>query len=1002
MISALDRLIADADSCALEDTGPLAELCALLLRGPEMRESLLRLRALVASAGEQAAAAWTVPSSGAAALAQVLSAGPDLGRMLVGDPGRLDLLLDPTLGRPWPREELAAALDRRVANAKDPDDLQCLALALTCFRNDQVLRLAACEFGGAPLEQVGLELAHVADLCLDRALAGAHRQLTARHGPPPCGLAAIALGKHGAQELNFCSDIDVIYIYRDDQGSAGDLTPHEYFSKVCQQASRLLSEPNEEGLCFRVDLRLRPEGSQGPVCNAISGAERYYETWGGPWDRLAWLRARPAAGDLAVGQQMVALMRPFVFPRAIRPEIMDQLQELNRRIKARPHGGGGDTWNVKLDTGGIREVEFFAQSLQLLHAGKRPELQQGATLKALDRLLFCGLINEREQRALAEAYQLWRRVEHRLQLYAGRQTHSLPDAGPMRRWIVAHLGNTHAREFDSEVTRRREQVRAIYATLAGDQEEELSPLVALLDPETSAEYARRLLGEAGFAQPGQAAELLNRLADKPWGPLGRAPSPVESRLAPRLLDELANSPDPDAALHHLSQLSLRVGPFRGLWQMLEENPSTLRLLLSLFGSSDFLARLFISHPELMDQLLQSGKARPLLAPDQLGKKLQRRLDALDPDDEEGQLNLLRRVRNEQVLRVGLHDIAGSLELEEVWAQLSALAQAILEQVYPRCLASAARRYGLPRRPDGTPAGMTILALGKLGGQELTYASDLDLVFIHSGGGPSDGPRQVTADEFFARVAQRVISALTSAMEEGQLYQVDTRLRPSGNQGTLVSSLAAFQAYHEGSAQLWERQVLLKARPVTGDTSLGQELTAWLQGWVHQACPNAEQLKLEVRRLRARLEQERGAGRPGFFNLKLGHGGLLDVEFIVQFLQLLHGASRPQVRHTATLQALDALTRAGALPADLAHKLERGYRFLRRLEARLRVVRDRSAEHLPASAAGLEVMARRLAYRGTGAQTAGAQLLADYERHTEQIREIFMEILGGPAGSSEDQ
>ena len=1005
MLSALDRLI-DQPAQPPGDMGPLTSLCTLLGKGPEPRESLLRLRSLVAAAGEDTATSWPLSLAGTLTMAQVLSAGPDLGRMLVRDPARVGLLLAPMLTRPWPRQELATALDHHTDNLQDPNDLNALALALTRFRNDQVLRLAACEFAGCPLEQVGLELAHVADLCLDRALAGVTRQLSVRHGPPPCGLAAMALGKHGAQELNFCSDIDVIYIYGGDTGHAGELTPHEYFTRVCQRASRLLTEPNEEGLCFRVDLRLRPEGNQGPLCNALSGAERYYETWGGPWDRLAWLRARPAAGDLELGAEMLNIMRPFVFPRAIRPEIVQQLQELNRRIKARPRTGAdaGGAWNVKLDAGGIREVEFFAQSLQLLHAGKRPELQQGATLPALDRLLFCGLITEREQRALAEAYQLWRRVEHRLQLYAGRQTHTLPDSGPTRRWLAAHLtGTPNAQEFDQELARRREQVSAIYATLADDVEQPpLSPLVALLDPELPREDAEHLLAHAGFAHPRQAADLLSRLGDKPWGPFGRAPSPVESRLAPILLDELASSPDPDAALHHLAQLSLRVGPFRGLWQMLQENPSTLRLLLSLFGSSDFLARLFISHPELMDQLLQSGQAMPLLTPEQLGAELDRRATALDPDDEEGLLNLLRRVRNEQVLRVGLHDIAGELKLEEIWGQLSALAQAILARIYPLCLASAARRYGLPRRPDGSPAGMTILALGKLGGRELTYASDLDLVFIHTGGGPSSGPKQVGPDEFFARVAQRVISALTAVMEEGQLYEVDTRLRPSGNQGTLVSSLQAFKAYHQTSAQLWERQVLLKARPVAGDPDLCKELTAWLGGWIHDGQLSAQELQGEVRRLRGRLEQEKGSGRPGFFNLKLGRGGLLDVEFIVQFMQLAHGARLPEVRVTSTLGALEALARAGALTEELARPLERGYRFLRRLEARLRVVRDRSAEHLPDNAAGLEIMARRLAYRGTDAHCAGAQLLADYERHTRKIREIFRQVLGGSPGSSEVQ
>ena len=1004
MLSALDRIIADPGAPLPDGLGPLAGLCAALAQGPEPRESLLRLRALLKAAGEEAAA-WPLTGEGVRSLASVLSAGPDLGRMLARDPTRVGLLLDAALGRPWSVEELGEALDHHVANAAPPGDLDALALALTRFRNDQVLRLAACEFAGIPLEQVGLELSHVADLCLDRAMAGAAAALEPRHGPAPCRVTAIALGKHGARELNFCSDIDVIYIYEADGGRAGDLTAHEYFTRVCQRASRLLTEPNEEGLCFRVDLRLRPEGKQGPLCNALAGAERYYETWGGPWDRLAWLRARPAAGDLDLGREAVEMMRPFVFPRAIRPEIVEQLQELNRRIQARPQGGGGSGggWNVKLDAGGIREVEFFAQSLQLLHAGKLPELQQGATLHALDRLVFCGLISEQEQRGLAEAYQLWRRIEHRLQLYAGRQTHTLPDGGPLRRWLVAHLGPMPAPDFDHEISRRRGQVSAIYATLsAEDEEPPPSPLIALLDPELPPPEAERMLGDAGFTQPAQAARLITRLADKPWGPLGRSPSAVEARLAPRLLRELANSPDPDAALHHYSELSLRVGPYRGLWQMLEENPPTLRLLLSLFGTSDFLARLFISHPELLDKLLLSGRALPLLSPGELDRELTHRLASLDPDDEEGQLNELRRVRNEQVLRVGLHDIAGELELEEVWAQLSALAQAILARIYPLCLASAARRYGLPRLPDGRQAGMSILALGKLGGRELTYASDLDLVFVHSGGGPTDGRRQVGADEFFARVAQRVISALTSTMEAGQLYEVDTRLRPSGNQGTLVSSLQSFQTYHQEAAQVWERQVLLKARPVAGDEELGQELDAWVKGWVHGGEHEQADIPQEVRRLRGRLEQEKGGGRPGFFNLKLGAGGLLDVEFVVQYLQLRDGASLPGVRLTSTLGALSALCQEGSIQRNQAQRLERGYRFLRRLEARLRVVRDRSAEHLPDNAAGLEVMARRLTYRGTDALTAGEQLLADYERHTSEIREIFIRVLGGPPGPSEGQ
>ena len=993
MLGPIDQYIASLeqadDATPPPDLGDLAPLCLALAGGPEPRESLLRLRALVQATAVEPPA-WPREGRALQAVAAVLSSGPDLGRILTRGPHRLALLLAPSLGRPWSRDELARALDQQLAG-EDPQDDAALAATLTRFRNDQVLRLAACEFIEVSLEQVGLELSHLADLCLDRAMAGVLRALEQRHGPAPCGIAAIALGKHGALELNFCSDIDVVFIYAsDDERGAGELTPNEFFSRLCQRVARMLSEPNPEGLCFRVDLRLRPEGSRGPVCNALAGAERYYETWGGPWDRLAWLKARPAAGDLDLGGEMVALMRPFVFPAATGPEITEQLQELNRRIQAQSRAASGD-WNVKLHAGGIREVEFFVQSLQLLHAGKQPRLQVGATLTALERLIFCGLIDEQERVALAEAYQLWRRIEHRLQLRAGRQTHTLPGDGPTRRWLSGHLGMS-AEALSREVARRRARVSAIYATLAGDAGA-LPEVAALLDPELPTVDAVRLLGDAGFAQPERAADQLQMLGDKPWGPLGRSPSAAEARLGPALLQELSRCPDPDAALHHLVQLSLGTGPYRGVWRMLEENRPSLRLLISLFGSSDYLARLFISHPELMDQLLMAGRAEPRISRADLEAQLHRRLERFDPDDEEGRLNALRRVRNEHVLRVGLHDIAGELALDEVWAQLSDLAAALLDRALPMALDAAARRYGLPRQPDGAPAAMCVVGLGKLGGRELTYASDLDLIFIHGGGSLSDGPRQVDPAEFFARVAQRLISALSATMQDGQLYQVDTRLRPSGNQGTLVTTLEALDAYHRDRAQLWERQVLLKARPVAGDAALGARVARWLERQASRPVADPMAARQEIHRLRLRLEQENAGERPGFVNLKLGRGGLLDVEFIVQYLQLVHAGDDACPHQRATLDALEGLAEAGALHREDAARLEQGYRFLRLLESRLRVVRDRSAERLPTDAAALEVMARRLSYREAGGQSAGQQLLAQYRRHTGAIREVYEAVLG---------
>jgi len=1027
VLEALDRLVRELDrgrppgdlaGQAPAVLRPVVE--ALARRWPAPRESLLALRRVVEARGTDG---WPARPTGlrswseggqsiqfADALASLLSSGPELPRLLARDPRRLERLADPDLGREWSRQELEHDLQGGIA-AVDPDDEAAFAERLTAFRNDHYVRLAACEFLLPTLEQVGRELATLADVCLERAMAFAEAGLARAHGAPrvdgagACRLCALAMGKHGARELNFCSDVDLIFIYTSDEGAAGSLSLHEFFTRVCQQVTRILSEPNREGHVFRVDLRLRPEGSRGPICNSLAGAERYYETWGGPYDRLAWLKARSAAGDLELGRQMIRILRPFVFPRSIQPEVVDQIQELYRRVNAELQGSTGG-WNVKLGPGGIRQIEFLVQALQLLHAGKHDVLQERATLRALDKLLFLGLITGLEHRRLAEAYELWRRVEHRLQLYDGRQTHLLPDRGPLRERVAVHLGREPA-AFDLELSQRRDEVRAIYDTLAsagettGDggptplalPQREGPPLSPLLDRDLPRARRADLLREAGFDDVERAADELELLASRPWGPLGHTPHPAARRLGLPLLEELVRSPDPDAALQHTVALTLRHGPYQGLWELLDHNRSTLRLLISLFGSSDHLARMFVEHPELMDQLLGVGRAQATREIETLERDLMARLTEVDDADTEARLNILRRFQSEEVLRIGLHDIASDLDLESGWRQLTDLAQVILQQTYPLVLCEATSRYGRPRRPDGAEASMAVLGLGKLGSGELSYGSDLDLIFVFSDAGATDGRRPVENSEFFARLAQRLIGALGTTLDEGRLYQVDPRLRPSGNQGTLVVSWPAFREYHEGAAELWERQVLIKTRAVAGDLDLGRAVERWVERYVYDSPLDADLLRREMDRHRRRMEKELAGENGDFYNLKFGPGGLLDIDFIAQYFQLRHGREHPSLRVRSTLPALASLGEEGLIDPDSAVVLARGYRFLRRIENRIRIVRDRSAERLPGRAQGLEVMARRLGYRRQLDATPGSRLLAQYRETTESIRGIYERIFG---------
>lgn len=1013
LLPSIDRLIAQLDRgeppLLAELPEALRALATRLLAGPAARESLLHLRRLVEVRPSEAT--WPQQGTALQALSTILSSGPELPALLVRRPTRVELLLAEDLGQSWSVARLRADLERRLAApaAPGPDERgsaidEGAAAAIAAFRNDHYVRLAACEFGLASLEQVGLELAHVADVCVDAALTRAIARQSDRHGPPrlrdgaggrSCPITAIAMGKYGAQELNFCSDIDLVFVYGSDDGSAGELALHEFFSAVCRDVVHLLSHQGVEGPAFRVDLRLRPEGSRGPICNSLGSAERYYETWGGPYDRLAWLKARGAAGDAALAEAMLALLRPFVFPRSLSSDVIEQLQQLSRRIRSELAGQGlVSGWNVKLGSGGIRDVEFFVQALQLVHAGSRPALQERGTLRALDKLLFVGLISESERAALAEAYALYRRIEHRLQLHGGRQTHLLPAEGSLREHIVGHLG--YAPEgFAEELDRRRARVAQIYATLGAAAAPD-DGLLALVEPGCARELLGEQLQQRGFRRWRWAAEQLDLLKQKPWGPFGQLAPPRLRQLAAALLGELAAAPDPDAAFGHLINFALQVGPLQGPWLMLAESSEVRRLLCNLFGSSDLLAAMFVSHPERIDELLLADRAQALREPSELQGELDRRLEGAAAGEE--QFGVLEQLRDEELLRIGLHDIAGDLSAEQVWSQLSGLAELLLRRLYPLVLSDVVRRHGWPRHADGRRGELAVIGLGKLGGREMSYGSDLDLIFIHSGAGPSDGPRPLDSDEFFARVAQRLIRALTTAFVHGSLYRVDTRLRPSGSKGTLVTSLAGFESYHQ-QAQLWERQVLIKARAVAGDDGFGARVEQWISAYVYGGELPPALLRGELGRLRRRIERELADEDTEACNLKLGRGGLLDVEFVAQHLQLCHGARLPALRTPSTLEALRVIAEEQLLAGAAAATLVEGYRFLRRVEGRLRIVHGRSAERLPLHAEEVDLVARRLGYRRQAELSAGAQLLDAYRQQTSAVRAVYEQVLGGEMSMS---
>jgi glutamate-ammonia-ligase adenylyltransferase len=632
---------------------------------------------------------------------------------------------------------------------------------------------------------------------------------------------------------------------------------------------------------------------------------------------------------------------------------------------------------------------LFTQALQLIYAGRRPALRCRSTVGALDQLLFAGRITEAEWRTLTGAYRFLRGVEHLLQLDSGRQTQRLPSDPSELEQFAHRAGSADADDFLAVLHGHTDGVARLFATL-GDAASGPPPGVsALLGGELETERELRVLAELGFRDPAQAHHQLERSRRRAASPFAPAATGVAARVGPALFAEVCTSPDPDQALRYVADLSSRYGTWSSLWRMMDENPVMRRLVASLFGTSEYLSRHFIDHPELFDMLLSTGRSHPRHRRVELQALAATRLAEVADGDEEAWWNTLAEWKNAQVLRIGLADIAGELDSDEVCHQLSNLAEVCLARAYDRVRAALEERHGVPRDADGNEVGMAVLGLGKLGGRELGYASDLDVLFVYSADGDSDGPRPLANVTYLTRLAQRLMGGLHALHPGGRLYEVDTRLRPSGSAGLLVSTLAAWERYHREGARLWERQALIKLRPVAGDRALGAEVERSALACVYgppadpaQADPAA--VAAAINAMKERIETE--LSTLGKRDVKVGRGGIIDIEFACQYLQLVHGPSHPSMRSPSTLAALTAAAAAVPEVAETCSLLADAYRFFRTLEHRMRIVHDRSVHRLPDEGPELEKLARRV---GLG---DGAGLAEIYDRWTRDVRRAYSDLL----------
>jgi glutamate-ammonia-ligase adenylyltransferase len=914
---------------------------------------------------------------------------PYLATLLARDPHRLvRVARDPYLRREKPREILAADVIARTERAKTAAELRA---ALRHIRGDELVRLGVRELELGLETEVGRELARLADECFDAAIRFHDAELRERFGPPrfidddgqerDARLAVIGMGKLGGEELNFASDVDVIYLYSSDQGEAGSLSLHEYFAKLSTAITAALSEVTEDDVVFRVDLRLRPEGAKGAIANSLAQMERYYETFGRPWERQAWIKARACAGDPGLGAEVITMLRPFVFPRLVAPTVIDDVYELNRRIKrelVRPvKAAGAAGFDLKNGEGGIREIEFFVQALQLIHAGKRPSLRCRGTLAALDALLFAGHVTDDEHLDLWRAYRWLRHAEHVLQLDGGLQTQTVPEDDAPRFVLARRLGYPGEAAFAADLIKYTSAVSRLFATL-GTPPEEID-VAAILRGELSEPEEMRALAELGFVDVTAARAELARARRNSGSPMAPGANERQARIGATLFREIAASADPDQALRYLGDLMARRGAAWSIWSLIDETPAIARLLGSILGASAYLARTLVDTPELIDLLVELGITSPSREPAQIVANLTAKLATVDATDPEAVWSALAEVKNGHVLRVGLADFAGALDPMGVCRELTTIAETCLDQALAIVWAQLAQKHG------PAPGKLAVLGLGKVGGRELGYAADLDVVFVFL-----DDSDDVSGVEWFSRCAQRLLGALRQRTPRGRLYEVDTRLRPSGSQGLLVTSLAGWRRYHAEDARMWERQALTKLRAVAGDHALGAEVERLALETVYGTPRDPRHVAEEISRMRERMERELGGGDPNqkrsSADLKLGAGGVVDIEFAAQYLQLAFGHAHAGLRTTSTLGALRAAAACGVAPAHEIELLDQGYRFLRGIEHRLRVVHDQPTHRLPDSKVELDKLARRSGFPD------GAVLLEHIERWQHDVRGAYQRLL----------
>jgi [glutamine synthetase] adenylyltransferase / [glutamine synthetase]-adenylyl-L-tyrosine phosphorylase len=924
----------------------------------------------------------------------IAEASPYLFDLLRGNAERVHRVLTSD-----PDRHLVDLIDNVRSAAVVAIDESDLMRLLRHIKAEAALVVALCDIGAVwPIMRVTEALTDLAVASVQCAVrfqlaqeVARGRLLAADPAEPEvgCGLIVLAMGKMGADELNYSSDIDLIVLFdRERSALKDDIEPQTFFVRIAQGISRVLQQRTGDGYVFRVDLRLRPDPSSTPVAVSTEFALGYYEREGRTWERAAMIKARPCAGDIASGEALIAELAPFVWRRHLDFTALGDIHEMKRQMHAfRGHSDiAVEGHNIKQGRGGIREIEFFVQTQQLIAGGRHAGLRVRPTLQALDLLAAGGWIAREVRDELVPAYEFLRRVEHRLQMIGDEQTHTLPEEADAMTRLARFLGFADRDAFARELVQHLERVQTHYSKLF-EGEAAQAPGLPTPDfargPEDAALVEQ--LADLGFKQPVAAADTLKRWVTGEYrGLRTETTRNALADLVPALIADFGHAESPDTALVHFDRFLQALRRGGRLISLLQQNRSLVSLLALILGAAPRLGEMIAQQPQVVDGLVDPRFFGAMPKRDEIAQRLQAQLT--DASTYEEFLDRLRMFGQEGLFLIGTRILSGTVSAQLAGAAFADIAEGVVRAIHRLVLDQFVAQYG-----EIKDQRTAVLAMGRLGSREMTASSDLDLILIYDfdhDHPDSDGAKSLHGAQYFARLTQRLISAFTARTNYGVLYDIDMRLRPSGRSGPVATRLDAFSHYQEKEAWTWEHMALTRARVISGPKDFADQIEAIIRDVLTRP-RERELIANDVMEMRQAIADEKGES--DIWDLKYAAGGMIDIEFIAQFLQLVHAADHPDILDKSTVQVLETAARLGLLTQGDADVLRPAARLYQDLSQILRLC---LSERFRPETAGADLM-------GLLARAADEPDFSTLEARVKdtqvEVRRILTKVLG--AGSA---